>query len=73
MAITQVLSPIAGTVIEVMKKTGDVVALDDPLILVECMKVHIPVPAPRAGRIGRLTIKTGDLIDADQVLCTIEA
>jgi biotin carboxyl carrier protein len=72
MASTRVLSPIAGTVIEVCKKNGDVVAVDDPLIIVECMKVHIPVPSPAAGRVGRLTVKDGDLIESDQLLCTID-
>jgi biotin carboxyl carrier protein len=72
MAPTQVLSPIAGIVIEVCRKNGDLVAVDDALLVVECMKVHIPVPAPAAGRIGRLDIAAGDLIESDQLLCTIE-
>jgi pyruvate dehydrogenase E2 component (dihydrolipoamide acetyltransferase) len=50
-------------VIEVHVSEGDVVAVDDPLITLESDKATMDVPAPRAGRVERLTVSVGDRVD----------
>lgn len=47
-------------VIDVLVKPGDVVNAEDPLITLESDKATMDIPAPRAGRIGQISVKVGD-------------
>ncbi len=49
-------------VIDVLVKPGDVVNAEDPLITLESDKATMDIPAPRAGRIGSISVKVGDKI-----------
>ena len=47
-------------IIEVHVKTGDKVAVEDPLLTLESDKATLEVPCPQAGTIGEVKVKTGD-------------
>jgi len=49
-------------VIDVLVKPGDEVKAEDPLITLESDKATMDIPAPRAGRIGQISVKVGDKI-----------
>ena len=67
-----VMAPMVGKVLEVQCKVGDKVQEDDVLLLLEAMKMEIPVAAPVAGVVKELKVAAGDTVEADTVLVIIE-
>jgi len=67
-----VLCEVAGKVIRVEAAPGARVAEGDTILLVECMKMEIPVVAPRAGSIAEIHVGEGDAIAEGQAAATIE-
>jgi biotin carboxyl carrier protein len=65
------LAPLAGVVLEISVKIGDTVDVDDPLLVLEAMKMKTVIGAHKAGRITAIHVKPGEAVDADQALVTI--
>lgn len=63
-------SPIAGNVLEVLVKPGDVVAVNDTLIVLEAMKMESNVASPYAGTVSAVHVKPGDAVTSSDVLVT---
>ncbi len=49
-------------IVEVLVKVGDVVAVEDPLVVLESDKASFEVPAPEAGTIEELLVEVGSLV-----------
>ena len=62
MAEFRVRSEIAGSVWKIEVAVGDAVAAEDPLIILESMKMEIPLLAPRAGVVRRILVAEGEPI-----------
>jgi biotin carboxyl carrier protein len=62
MADLRVKSEIAGSVWKIEIAVGDRVAADDPLIILESMKMEIPLVAPRAGTVKQILVSEGEQI-----------
>ena len=60
MAELRVRSEIAGSVWKIEVAVGDEVAEDDPLVVLESMKMEIPLLAPRAGTVVEILVKEGE-------------
>ena len=73
MAAVPVLSEIPGTVFKIEVEVGDEVAEDDPVVVLESMKMEIPVGAPRAGRIAEVLVEEGEAVEEGQEVAVIEA
>jgi len=71
MATFHVRCEVAGKVVRIEAQAGARVAADDTLILVECMKMEIPVPAPAAGVLEALLVAAGDPVDEGQHVATL--
>jgi len=71
MADTQVKSEVAGSVWKVLVKEGDSVASDQELMILESMKMEIPVDAPCAGTVASVLVAPEDGVEEDQVLLII--
>lgn len=65
------LAPLAGVVLEINVKIGDAVDVDDPLLVLEAMKMKTVIGAHKAGKVTAIHVKPGDAVDADQALVTI--
>ena len=63
---------ITGVVFQIAAKTGDRVGAGDPVIILESMKMEIPVEAPRAGRVAELRVAEGDSIEEGAVLVVLD-
>lgn len=73
MAAVPVLSEIPGTVFKVEVEVGDEVAEDDPVVILESMKMEIPVGAPQAGRVAEILVEEGEAVEEGQEVAVIEA
>ena len=73
MPIITIESEVTGTIWKVEVKTGQFVSEDETLLIVESMKMEIPVTAPAAGRVAEVKVMEGDAVTEQQVLVVLEA
>jgi acetyl-CoA carboxylase biotin carboxyl carrier protein len=69
---TEVEAQIAGNVWKIETQVGAKVAEEDVLLVLESMKMEIPVEAPCAGRVAEIRVQEGDSIEEGAVLAVIE-
>jgi acetyl-CoA carboxylase biotin carboxyl carrier protein len=69
---TLVEAQIAGNVWKIEAEIGARVDLDDVLLIIESMKMEIPVEAPCAGRLAEIRVREGESIEEGAVLAVIE-
>lgn len=69
---TKVLSEVAGTVWQVLASAGSRVEEGEELMLIESMKMEIPVIAPRAGTLISILVTKGDPVHEGQTVALIE-
>jgi len=67
MAEIKVRSEIAGSVWKIEVAIGDSVAEEDPLLILESMKMEIPLLAPRAGIVKEILVTEGETIGEGDV------
>ncbi len=70
--MTDITAPMGGKVIEVKVKVGDQVNEDDEVIILEAMKMELPVVATASGTVKEVRCKEGDAVEADNVLIVLE-
>jgi acetyl-CoA carboxylase biotin carboxyl carrier protein len=63
---------VTGTVWKVEVRAGQDVSQDDTLLIVESMKMEIPVTAPAAGRVVDVKVMEGDAVADQQLLVVLE-
>jgi acetyl-CoA carboxylase biotin carboxyl carrier protein len=69
--MTEVRAPMVGKVIEVLVQQGTTVAEDEELLILESMKMEIPVPSPSSGSIHEIHVVAGDSVQEHDLLVTI--
>jgi acetyl-CoA carboxylase biotin carboxyl carrier protein len=72
MAATRVKSEIAGSVWKIEVAIGDSVAEEDPLLILESMKMEIPLLAPCAGVVRQILVTEGEPIAEGDVAVILE-
>ena len=72
MAKSEVTSEVTGNVWKVQAKLGDVLVEEDVIMILESMKMEIPVEAPVAGKLVGLLVVEEDSVDEHQVVAVIE-
>lgn len=72
MAKIEVTAEVTGNVWKVQAKVGDVLAEEDVIMILESMKMEIPIEAPLAGKLIELLVAEEDSVDEDQVVAIIE-
>src|SRR5260370_41357434 len=70
--MTEVKAELVGSVWKITAKPGDQVAEDDTLLILESMKMEIPVMAPRAGTVKEIRVKETDVVKEGEVLVVLE-
>lgn len=68
---TQVEAQITGNVWKIEKAVGDAVAEGETLIILESMKMEIPVEAPCAGTLAEIRVAEGQSVEEGAVLAVI--
>ncbi|RAL25999.1 acetyl-CoA carboxylase biotin carboxyl carrier protein subunit [Thermoflavimicrobium daqui] len=70
--MAKVYSNMAGTVWKVLVKAGDQVESDQTLIILESMKMEIPILAEQNGTVKEVKVSEGDFVNDGDVLVDIE-
>jgi biotin carboxyl carrier protein len=61
-----------GRVVRVLVGAGDAVAVRQPVVVVEAMKMENELRSPKAGKVREVTVTPGTSVDAGRVLVVIE-
>lgn len=72
MAEVKIASEITGTVWKIEMTTGSRIEEDDVIMILESMKMEIPVLAPEAGVLKEITIAEGANVSEGQTLAIID-
>ena len=67
-----VVAEIVASVLEVLVAPGQQLEVGDTLVLLESMKMEIPVLAEDPGTVADIKVKVGDVIQAGDVIATFE-
>jgi biotin carboxyl carrier protein len=67
-----VVAEMVANVLTVSVATGDRVAVGDTVVLLESMKMEIPVLAEQAGTVAAVKVGEGDVVQEGDVLVTID-
>ncbi len=71
MPLTRLPSEVTGTVWKVEVCEGDVVAAEQTLVILESMKMEIPVTAPHAGKVLQVLVTEGEAVAEGQDVVVI--
>jgi biotin carboxyl carrier protein len=72
MARREIRSEISGTVISVLVKIGDTIAVGEELAVIEAMKMEIPLMAPFAGKVIEVRIAENGVIAENDLSFVLE-
>tara|TARA_S200000501_G_scaffold244542_1_gene228918 strand:+ start:393 stop:611 length:219 start_codon:yes stop_codon:yes gene_type:complete len=72
MSIMEVKSQIKAIVWKVLKETGDTVKIDDEIVILESMKMEIPISSEFNGKIKSIEVSEGDEVDEGQIVAIID-
>jgi acetyl-CoA carboxylase biotin carboxyl carrier protein len=61
-----------GKILKIEKNVGDQVAEDDVVVVMEAMKMEIPVVAPASGTMKEIKISLGQAVETGDILAEIE-
>lgn len=67
----EVTAGAAGKVFKVEASVGQAVKAGDAIVILEAMKMEIPVVAPQDGTVASIDVAVGDAVDAGQTLATM--
>jgi acetyl-CoA carboxylase biotin carboxyl carrier protein len=70
--MADICAHITGTVWKILVKEGDSVEEEQPVVILESMKMEMPVEAPQAGRVVKIQATEGQAVDEGDVLITLE-
>lgn len=57
---------------KIIVKEGQQVGADETLMIMESMKMEIPINAPRAGRVAKIHVKEGQTVQEGALLADLE-
>ena len=70
--MTEVKAELVGNLWKIITEVGQQVDEDDTLMILESMKMEIPVTAPVAGTIKEIRVREGDVVQEGQVVAVLE-
>ena len=72
MAVETIYSEVTGSVWKIQAKIGDALETDGTIMVLESMKMEIPVTAPDGGRLVKVLVEEGQAVKDGQELAIIE-
>ena len=68
----RVVSNMAGVILEFLVKAGDAVVVDQDVVMLESMKMQIPIQSTVSGTVKTLKVSEGDFVDDGDTIMEIE-
>ncbi|MDA3911628.1 MAG: hypothetical protein PF448_09750 [Bacteroidales bacterium] len=68
----EVKAIIPGTILEILVKKGDKVTHEQPVLILEAMKMNNRIQAEYVGKVGKIYVKVGDKVPKNFVMMEIE-
>ncbi len=68
----RIVSNMAGLVLELLVKPGEQVSVDQDVVMLESMKMQIPIQATASGTVKAIKVNEGDFVDDGDVLLEVE-
>ncbi len=69
--MTEVKAELVGNLWKIVVTVGQQVAEDETLMIVELMKMEIPVTSPVSGTVSEIRVAEGDVVQEGQVLAVV--
>ena len=67
-----IFSPMPGLIVKINKKVGDEIQADEPLILLEAMKMEYSIKVPEDAKVVKVSCAAGEQVKEGQVLLEVE-
>ena len=64
----EIKAPMTGKIVSIVVHLGDQVNAEDEVVIMDAMKMEIPVYAPEEGTVKEIKVKEGESVKTDQVL-----
>jgi len=68
----EITANMAGTVLNVMASAGDTITEGQEVLMLESMKMEIPVESQIAGTVAEVKVSIGDFVNEGDVLLVLE-
>lgn len=72
MALTEIRSEMAGSVLKILVTVDDIVEAGTPVMVLESMKMEIPIVAPFRGRVAEIFVVEAASVLGDHLMATLE-
>lgn len=70
--MSEIVAPMGGKIIDVKVKPGDGVNEGDEVVILEAMKMELPIVADESGTVKEVKCNKGDTVEAESVLVVLE-
>ena len=70
--MTEIKASITGNVWRILVKVGDEVEEDDEVVILESMKMEIPIESPDDGTVTKICVEEGSAIKDGEVLVVLD-
>ena len=70
--MSDITAPMGGKILEVKVNVGDTVNEGDEVIIIEAMKMELPIASTESGTVKEVKCNNGDTVEADAVLLSLE-
>ena len=69
----EVVSPMPGRIVKILKEEGDEVEADEGVVVIEAMKMESELKASQSGKIKKINAKEGETVEEGAVLVSLSA
>ena len=68
----EIRAHITGVVFQIMAKAGDAIVAGDVIVVIESMKMEIPVEAPHAGTVREIRVEEGQTVQEGEIVAMLD-
>jgi acetyl-CoA carboxylase biotin carboxyl carrier protein len=70
--VTEVKAELVGNLWKIVVEVGQTVDEDDTLMILESMKMEIPITSPIAGTVTQILVAEGEVVQEGQTVATVD-
>jgi biotin carboxyl carrier protein len=70
--VAELTAPMGGKILKVLVQAGDQISEDQELVILEAMKMELPLTAEGDGQVSAVNVQPGETVEAGMVLVVID-